>query len=108
MIVWGGQDESAFLGTGASYDPVMDEWEEDFVIARAPERRPPPEPELEQDEPPPDDDAQPDDEPQPDDETIDISLDDLGGNTVAIDNLFIDSKCVKPPPDGDGPVLSPR
>lgn len=39
--------------------------------------------------------------PQPDDEGIDWSFL-SSGNTVAIDNLFVNSKCVKPQPDQTG------
>lgn len=42
--------------------------------------------------------------PQPDDEGIDWSFVSAGG-TVAIDNLFVSSKCVKPGPDDTGDAL---
>jgi hypothetical protein len=43
--------------------------------------------------------------PQPDDEGIDWALFENGTATVAIDNLFVSSKCVKPGPDATGDAL---
>lgn len=43
--------------------------------------------------------------PQPDDETIDWSLLENAFGSVAIDNLFVSSKCVKPQPDEKGDAL---
>jgi len=43
--------------------------------------------------------------PQPDDETVDFTMSETGQSSVAIDNLFINSKCVKPPPDEDGDAM---
>lgn len=40
--------------------------------------------------------------PQPVDETIDFTLTGAALQSVAIDNLFVNSKCVKPPPDPGG------
>jgi hypothetical protein len=44
--------------------------------------------------------------PQPDWEAMDFTLTELGLGTVAIDNLFVSSKCVAPPPDEKGDALS--
>ncbi len=43
--------------------------------------------------------------PQPDDEGIDITFLETLSGTVAIDNLFVNSKCVKPGPDDTGDAL---
>jgi len=43
--------------------------------------------------------------PQPDDEGIDITFVESLAGTVGIDNLFVNSKCVKPVPDEDGDAL---
>ncbi|MFY9344738.1 MAG: hypothetical protein WAT39_19760 [Planctomycetota bacterium] len=40
--------------------------------------------------------------PQPNDEGIDWSFLTTGANAALIDNLFVNSKCVKPGPDNDG------
>ncbi|MCK5942877.1 MAG: hypothetical protein KAI24_12950 [Planctomycetes bacterium] len=43
--------------------------------------------------------------PQPDDEAIDWSFSEAALGTVAIDNVFVNSRCVKPRPDEDGEAL---
>lgn len=43
--------------------------------------------------------------PQPVNEEIDFTLTETALNSVAIDNLFVNSKCVKPPPDEKGAAL---
>ncbi len=43
--------------------------------------------------------------PQPDDEAVDWSFVESAAGTVAIDNLFVSSKCVKPGPDETGDAL---
>ncbi|MGE3173527.1 MAG: hypothetical protein AB7O97_12965 [Planctomycetota bacterium] len=43
--------------------------------------------------------------PQPIDETASFAMNDPGNTTVAIDNVFVNSKCVKPPPDEEGKAL---
>jgi len=43
--------------------------------------------------------------PQPDDEDIDWTFDESALGTVAIDNVFINSRCVKPRPDEVGDAL---
>jgi hypothetical protein len=43
--------------------------------------------------------------PQPDDEGIDVTFLETLSGTVAIDNLFVNSKCVKPGPDDTGDAL---
>jgi hypothetical protein len=43
--------------------------------------------------------------PQPDDETISWSFLENALGTIGIDNLFVNSKCVKPGPDQDGDAL---
>ena len=43
--------------------------------------------------------------PQPDDETISLSFLENAFGTVGIDNLFVNSKCVKPRPDEEGDAL---
>src|SRR5262249_9899083 len=44
--------------------------------------------------------------PQPDWEAMDFTLTEQALGTVAIDNLFVSSKCVAPPPDQKGDALS--
>jgi hypothetical protein len=44
--------------------------------------------------------------PQPDWEAVDFTLTETALGTVAIDNLFVSSKCIKPPPDQGGDALS--
>ncbi len=46
--------------------------------------------------------------PQPINEGVDFTLTEAAGNTVAIDNLFVNSKCVKPPPDAKGLALGEK
>ncbi|MEC7583659.1 MAG: hypothetical protein VYE77_05025 [Planctomycetota bacterium] len=46
--------------------------------------------------------------PQPDDETFEFSLLESAGTGMAIDNLFINSKCVKPPPDETGDAMGDK
>lgn len=43
--------------------------------------------------------------PQPDDEGIDWSFLTNAAGTIGIDNLFVNSKCVRPPPDETGDAL---
>jgi hypothetical protein len=43
--------------------------------------------------------------PQPDDETVEWTFTENALGTIAIDNLFVCSKCVKPGPDQDGTAL---
>src|SRR5262245_60382 len=43
--------------------------------------------------------------PQPDDETVEWTLTENALGTIAIDNLYVCSKCVKPGPDQDGTAL---
>lgn len=44
--------------------------------------------------------------PQPDWEACDFTLTETGLGTDAIDNLFVNSKCVQPPPDQTGDALA--
>jgi hypothetical protein len=44
--------------------------------------------------------------PQPDWEAMDFTLTEQALGTVAIDNLFVSSKCVAPPPDQKGDAMS--
>ncbi len=43
--------------------------------------------------------------PQPDFEFVDFALSSLVGGAAGIDNLFVNSKCIKPPPDQVGKPL---